>query len=193
MSFLDFNSMLLDISNKLSSKELEEMKFLCREIIGKKNMEQINSALNLFQFLSERGKLAADRTEFLSKLLKDIQRPGLSEIVENFQGSPDDQLESTERGNEAEKRAALDFFKLYPSHSALFVCIKVLRILFCGPLYQLHDLHVNCINYTALIVLGFFEKQSLHVNILCFSRDSTLFLSLFNQNSWLILYNDSKP
>lgn len=156
MSFLDFNSMLLDISNKLSSKELEEMKFLCREIIGKKNMEQINSALNLFQFLSERGKLAADRTEFLSKLLKDIQRPGLSEIVENFQGSPDDQLESTERGNEAEKRAALDFFKLYPSHSALFVCIKVLRILFCGALYQLHDLHVNCINYTALIVFVFF-------------------------------------
>ncbi|XP_008308078.1 FAS-associated death domain protein [Cynoglossus semilaevis] len=97
MSFLDFNSMLLDISNKLSSKELEEMKFLCREIIGKKNMEQINSALNLFQFLSERGKLAADRTEFLSKLLKDIQRPGLSEIVENFQGKPDDQLEPTER------------------------------------------------------------------------------------------------
>lgn len=127
MSFLDFNSMLLDISNKLSSKELEEMKFLCREIIGKKNMEQINSALNLFQFLSERGKLAADRTEFLSKLLKDIQRPGLSEIVENFQGKPDDQLEPTERGNEAEKRAALDFFNciLVTLHylSALRFCV----------------------------------------------------------------------
>ncbi|XP_060924095.1 protein FADD [Limanda limanda] len=85
MSSLQFNAVLLEISNHLPSDELEKMKFLCREKIGKKDMEKINSGIKLFQFLTERGELGAGKTEALSDVLKQIHRHDLADKLTSFE------------------------------------------------------------------------------------------------------------
>ncbi|XP_029313981.1 FAS-associated death domain protein [Cottoperca gobio] len=100
MSNLQFNSVLLDISNQLTDKQLEDMKFLCRDMVGKKELEKISSGIRLFQVLTERGKLGANNTDCLCQLLKDIHRQDLSGRIETFEspaGFNDNQPDKEER------------------------------------------------------------------------------------------------
>ncbi|XP_026233723.1 FAS-associated death domain protein [Anabas testudineus] len=100
MSFVEFNAGLLAISDQLSSNQLDDLKFLCRDIIGKKYVETTTSGRDLFRLLTERQKLGPDNTEFLSKLLEKINRPDLSERLNSFQdqsGSNDNQPDDTEK------------------------------------------------------------------------------------------------
>ncbi|XP_018619109.1 FAS-associated death domain protein [Scleropages formosus] len=75
---------LLRISEGLSPDNLEAMKFLCRNDIGKKRLETIKSGIQLFQCLSEMNKVGARDTAFLRALLEDIQRPDLVDLLEKF-------------------------------------------------------------------------------------------------------------
>ncbi|KAI4830277.1 hypothetical protein KUCAC02_001921 [Chaenocephalus aceratus] len=79
MSSLQFNSLLLDISNQLTEKQLEDLKFLCGDMLGKRELEKISSGVRLFQVLTERMKLGADNTDCLSRFLTQIQRQDLAE------------------------------------------------------------------------------------------------------------------
>ncbi|KAM7015102.1 FAS-associated death domain protein [Tautogolabrus adspersus] len=88
MSSLQLNAVLLHISNNLSAPQLEQLKFLCKDDIGKRDMERIDSGLKLFQFLTERNKLGADNTEYVCRLLKTV-RPDLSEKLQNFDCEPE--------------------------------------------------------------------------------------------------------
>ncbi|KAL3993505.1 polymeric immunoglobulin receptor [Sarotherodon galilaeus] len=99
MSSLRFNSVLLEISNAMSADQLNEMKFLVQQEIGKRNLEKIGSGRELFQLFRERGKLAEDNTAFLSELLKEIKRQDLSDKIDNFniQPEPDDGLSEEEK------------------------------------------------------------------------------------------------
>ncbi|XP_063334369.1 protein FADD [Pelmatolapia mariae] len=99
MSALQFNSVLLEISNAMSADQLNEMKFLVLQEIGKRNLEKIGSGRELFQLFRERGKLSEDNTAFLSKLLKEIKRQDLSDKIDNFniQPEPDDGLSEEEK------------------------------------------------------------------------------------------------
>lgn len=100
MSSLRFNSVLLEISNAMSADQLNEIKFLVQQEIGKRNLEKIGSGRELFQLFRERGKLAEDNTAFLSELLKEIKRQDLSDKIDNFniQPEPDDGLSEEEKG-----------------------------------------------------------------------------------------------
>ncbi|XP_038557547.1 protein FADD [Micropterus salmoides] len=105
MSSLQFNGVLLDLSNELSSKQLEDMKFLCvPDIIRKRDLEILTTGRQLFQVLTERGKLAADNTGFLSGLLQKIGRQDLSDKLNNFERLYED---TNNQPDEAE-RARLD-------------------------------------------------------------------------------------
>lgn len=100
MDPVDFNAVLLAISDQLSSDQLDALKFLCPDV-GKKNLEKITSGRDLFRLLTERQKLAADNTEFLSGLLMKIHRPDLSDNLNSFvnqSGSNDDQADDAEKG-----------------------------------------------------------------------------------------------
>ncbi|XP_061559251.1 protein FADD [Phycodurus eques] len=100
MSCLAFNAVLLDISNQLTPGQLASLKFLCGDMIGKRELEAIDSGLKLFQSLTERGVLGRDRRESLSELLKQIQRQDLSEKLSSFQSPPecaDNQPSETEK------------------------------------------------------------------------------------------------
>lgn len=101
MSALRFNTVLLEISDQLSSNQLDSLKFLCKDIIGKKDLEKTTSGRDLFRLLTERKKLGADNTEFLSELLKEIHRLDLSDKLNSFESqseSSDNQPDDTERG-----------------------------------------------------------------------------------------------
>ncbi|KAI4830085.1 hypothetical protein KUCAC02_001738 [Chaenocephalus aceratus] len=89
MSSLQFNSLLLDISNQLTEKQLEDLKFLCGDMLGKRELEKISSGVRLFQVLTERMKLGADNTDCLSRFLTQIQRQDLAEKLESFESQAD--------------------------------------------------------------------------------------------------------
>ncbi|XP_035009381.2 protein FADD [Hippoglossus stenolepis] len=100
MSSLQFDDVLLEISNQLSSDELEKLKFLYREKIGKKDREKINSGIKLFQVLTERGELGAAETEALSERLQQIQRHDLADKLTTFEspsGNTDSEPDQAEK------------------------------------------------------------------------------------------------
>uniref|UniRef100_A0A3Q4BJM5 Uncharacterized protein n=1 Tax=Mola mola TaxID=94237 RepID=A0A3Q4BJM5_MOLML len=80
-----FNAFLLKISNQLSEEQLNNMKFLCRDTIGKRDMEQIKTGIGLFQILTERRKLGTDDMGLLRELLTQIQRYDLVDKVKYFE------------------------------------------------------------------------------------------------------------
>lgn len=106
MSSRDINPVLLRISDRLSSDELDKMKFLCQKDIGKKDQEKISTGSKLFQFLMERGKLSADNTERVSRMLRDIHRPDLADLLDSLDGESGDsrpQPDEAERGRRKEE------------------------------------------------------------------------------------------
>lgn len=85
MNSISFNALLLKISDQLSESQLAKIKFLCGDMIGKKDMEKIKNGIELFQILSERRKLGPDDMDYLLELLKQIQRQDLVDEVTRFQ------------------------------------------------------------------------------------------------------------
>ncbi|TDH16715.1 hypothetical protein EPR50_G00000830 [Perca flavescens] len=104
MSSSQFNAVLLGISNQLSTKELEDLKFLCIDIIGKRQRDDVKSGIKLFQLLMERGKLGADNTKWLSDSLTNINRQDLSHKLNNFES----QCEITDDQPDDDEKAKLD-------------------------------------------------------------------------------------
>ncbi|KAM4597139.1 FAS-associated death domain protein [Fundulus diaphanus] len=100
MSASQLNFVLLEISNQLSDENLEKLKFLVRAQIGKQKLEKIKTGHQLFEALSERGQLADDKTDFLSNLLRQIQRNDLADKLNNLETQsrdPDNDISDTER------------------------------------------------------------------------------------------------
>uniref|UniRef100_A0A8C5PZ46 FADD n=1 Tax=Leptobrachium leishanense TaxID=445787 RepID=A0A8C5PZ46_9ANUR len=81
----ELNVMLLGIGAQLDDKELKDLKFLCRDKIVKKKMEQINSATDLFTRLMELNEISNENLHMLIKLLKVIKRDDLVIEVQNYQ------------------------------------------------------------------------------------------------------------
>ncbi|XP_029000644.1 protein FADD [Betta splendens] len=88
MTALVFNSVLLEISNQLSSQQLDDLKFLCTDIIGRKHLEKTTSGRDLFRLLTERQKLGAGDTDFLCDLLNKVHRPDLSDKLRSCESLP---------------------------------------------------------------------------------------------------------
>lgn len=79
-----FKAVLLEISNQLTEDQLNKAKFLCQDDIGKRSMETIDSGTKLFTALSERGKLGPANTELLGRMLQQIRRDDLCQILDAF-------------------------------------------------------------------------------------------------------------
>ncbi|XP_051983157.1 protein FADD [Xyrauchen texanus] len=96
-----FRAMLLTISDKLDEGNVESLKFLCREDIGKKKLEKINKGIDLFECLIEKAEIGPDNTEVLRRLLDDIGQKVLVHIIDNYEtqatGSPADILDDKEQ------------------------------------------------------------------------------------------------
>ncbi|KAM8939154.1 FAS-associated death domain protein [Pelodytes ibericus] len=91
----DFSVMLLNIAARLDDKELKDLKFICRDKISKKKMEQIKSGTDLFTSLLELNEISNDNLVHLIKLLKLIKREDLVKDVVSYQtGSVNPTIES---------------------------------------------------------------------------------------------------
>ncbi|NWT59408.1 FADD protein, partial [Erythrocercus mccallii] len=94
-------SLLHSISSRLSDKELADMKFLCRDKIGKGKLSAVQSGQDLFNILIEQQEITRDNLELLKKLLQHIKRQDLlSEVVQFEEGqfhAPDEQPDEHEK------------------------------------------------------------------------------------------------
>ncbi|NXO64727.1 FADD protein, partial [Phainopepla nitens] len=80
-----FLSLLHSISSGLSDTELSEMKFLCRDKIGKRKLDLVQSGRELFSILMEKQEITNDNLEFLRKLLRHIGRRDLLSVLVRFE------------------------------------------------------------------------------------------------------------
>lgn len=72
-----FRKLLFRLGEKLLRQDLEYLCFLCKGTIRAARMEKCRSATELFQALSERGKLSSNDLSYLVQILTSIGRDNL--------------------------------------------------------------------------------------------------------------------
>lgn len=65
----NFRRRLLAIDAQLGDKEVEQLKFLCKDILSQKDLEMFDTALGVFGQLIERELLSEEDPFFLAELL----------------------------------------------------------------------------------------------------------------------------
>lgn len=80
-----FLVLLHSLSGSLSSSNLTELKFLCRERVGKRKLERVQSGLDLFSVLLEQKDLEPARTGLLRELLASLRRHDLLQRLDDFE------------------------------------------------------------------------------------------------------------
>lgn len=99
MNTLDtFKDVLLQISQELKDDNLKNLKFLCSDCIGKKQLEKVNMGIELFQLLQEANKIEPGDTDFLCKLLDTIKRPDLGDKLRSIQNNTSELPDAEEQG-----------------------------------------------------------------------------------------------
>ncbi|KAM7035233.1 FAS-associated death domain protein [Acridotheres tristis] len=96
-----FLSLLNSIASGLSDAELSQMKFLCKDKIGKRKLDEVQSGRELFIILMEQQLITHNNLKFLKMMLQDIRRDDLLAQVVQFEEeephAPDDQPDVHEK------------------------------------------------------------------------------------------------
>ncbi len=67
---MSFRVALLRVSDQLTNQQLDNLKFLSRSVLTNSRIDKIRAPLDLFAALEERGKLSAENTNFLHRMLE---------------------------------------------------------------------------------------------------------------------------
>lgn len=81
---MNFRRALLRIAQEMSSRDLENLKFACRDVIPESRLDFIHSSKDIFLILEEKGLLSTDKLDYLTRQLVDINRPQLLSHFESF-------------------------------------------------------------------------------------------------------------
>ena len=65
-----FNQTLVDLGKCITTDTLEDLKYLCKDVVLPARMERVKRPLDLFQALEECGKISATNTQYLIELLE---------------------------------------------------------------------------------------------------------------------------
>ena len=79
-----YRILLLQIAKNVTEKNLEDLKFLCSDVIGESELEKISSPLELFKTLERHDLLGIDDLSFVQELLTNAQCRQLASEVEDF-------------------------------------------------------------------------------------------------------------
>ena len=82
----NFRSLLLQLSNSLTRKELQELKFLCGDVVPRDKLETINHGLKLFDALEDLNKLSVRDRDFLASKLIAVNRTDLRNQLLEIEG-----------------------------------------------------------------------------------------------------------
>ncbi|XP_006977390.1 FAS-associated death domain protein [Peromyscus maniculatus bairdii] len=99
-----FLVLLHSLSGSLSNSDLMELKFLCRERVGKRKLERVQSGLDLFSVLLEQNDLERARTGLLRELLASLRRHDLLQRLDDFEAG----TAAAASPGEADLRVAFD-------------------------------------------------------------------------------------
>ncbi|XP_033734090.1 fas-associated death domain protein-like isoform X1 [Pecten maximus] len=82
----DFRGMLVRLSNLLKKDDLEAMKYMCKDVIGKRDLSKIESFFELCDNLESRDMLDSINIAFLQKLLTDCcsGRKDVLHVLESY-------------------------------------------------------------------------------------------------------------
>ena len=81
-----YRSLLLELSNNLTSADLQELKFLCGDVIPAGRLERINRGFELFGALEQLNILSEENRDFLASKLIAINRNDLRNKLLGIQG-----------------------------------------------------------------------------------------------------------
>ena len=73
----NFRSLLLQLSKSLTRKELQELKFLCEDVVPRDTLETINHGFELFEALEHLNELSVVDRDFLASILNAVNRNDL--------------------------------------------------------------------------------------------------------------------
>jgi hypothetical protein len=82
----DFRATLVDIDAHLDSKDLEILKFLCKDIVPFSVLEKCKRCLDVFANLEQKGKLKDEDSNFLQECFHYMQR---KDLIRKLGGDPD--------------------------------------------------------------------------------------------------------
>ena len=82
----NFRSLLLQLSNSLTRKELQELKFLCGDVVPRGRLETINHGFELFEALEHLNKLSVRDRDFLASKLIAVNRTDLRNQLLEIEG-----------------------------------------------------------------------------------------------------------
>lgn len=82
----NYRSLLLDLSNSLTSTDLEQLKFLCRDVIPEGRAERINRPFEFFSALEQLNMLSEENRDFLASKLIAVNRNDLRNKLLGIQG-----------------------------------------------------------------------------------------------------------
>ena len=82
----NFRSLLLHLSNSLTRKELQELKFLCGDVLSRLELQTINHGFELFEALENLNKLSVRDRDFLASKLIAVNRTDLRNQLLGIEG-----------------------------------------------------------------------------------------------------------
>lgn len=82
----NYRSLLLEISNSLTTPDLQQLKFLCGDVISAGAAERITRGFELFSALEQRNMLSEENRDFLASKLIAIKRNDLRNKLLGIQG-----------------------------------------------------------------------------------------------------------
>ena len=81
-----YTSLLLELSNSLTTANLQKLKFLCADVIPAGRLETINRGIELFGALEQLDMLSEENRDFLASKLIAVNRNDLRNKLLGIQG-----------------------------------------------------------------------------------------------------------
>ena len=81
-----YRSLLLELSNSLTIADLQELKFLCADVIPAGGLERITQGIELFGAMEQLNMLSEENRDFLASKLIAVSRNDLRNKLLGIEG-----------------------------------------------------------------------------------------------------------